>query len=79
MNIPFYPSPEVKKFGEELSESIFNAQLEKTLNGLGGSRVFDWTNYPDAHHLYIKKYFEDELDSIAVIYAGMRAKELQCG
>lgn len=76
MTIPNYPCYEVKKFGDEVSDALFDASIAIMMNGTYGCKSFDITAYREELHKYIQQHIDDDTnDSIAVIYAAMRTKE----
>lgn len=75
VNLPFYPDSELKKFGEEVMSSLFDSDVQRSMAGLGGCKAFDLQNFPPEHHPYIEAYAKGNLDSLAVTFAAMRAKQ----
>jgi hypothetical protein len=78
MKIANYPSQEVKDFGEKVSKALYDASIRHSMGGLGGCREFDLDNVDEDVRPYIQAYLEGDLDSVAITYAAMRAKELAC-
>ena len=76
VSLPNYPSKEVKKFGERVANALITADVRRGLGGLGGCKEFDYRDFAPDLHPYIKEYFKGNADSVAVIYAAMRTKEL---
>lgn len=80
MNLPNYPDPKVKEFGERVSSALMEAQCQVAMGGLGGCKTYDLSNFDADLRPYIAAYLDGgNHDSLAVIYAAMRTKELTCG
>ena len=77
MNLPNYPSPEVKSFGEKVLSAMFDASIRASMAGLGGCKALDMNDFDEDIRPYIEAYLEGNLDSVAVTYAAMRTKELE--
>ena len=77
MNLPNYPSPEVKEFGERVANALYNADIRKAMNGIGGCNTYDLIDFDEDTHLYIEAYLRGNRDSVAIMYAAMRDKELE--
>ena len=77
MTLPNYPSPEVKKFGERVNEAMYDAEIRRSMGGLGGCKHYDPEDFEPDLIPYIDAYFEGNLDSVALTYAAMRTKELE--
>ena len=77
MTLPNYPSPEVKKFGERVCEAIYDAEIMRSMGGLGGCKHYGPEDFEPDLIPYINAYFEGNLDSVAITYAAMRTKELE--
>lgn len=80
MTLPNYPSPEVKEFGEKLNLALFDASVRHALGGdnLGGCKPYDLNDFNPEFRPYIKEYVEGgNNDSVAIVYAAMRTKELE--
>lgn len=75
--IPNYPRPEVKAFGERVSEAMYDASICHSMGGLGGCRDFQIEDFDEDVRPYILAYLEGDLDSVAITYAAMRTKELE--
>lgn len=76
MTIPNYPCYEVKKFGDEVSDSLYDATITTSMGGTWGCKSFDITAYREELHRYIQQHIDDDTNnSIAIIYAAMRTKE----
>ena len=75
--IPNYPAPEVKAFGEKVSAAMYDASIRSSMGGLGGCRTFDLSDFDADVRPYIEAYLQGDLDSVAIIYAAMRTKELE--
>ncbi len=73
--IPNYPRPEVKAFGERVSEAMYDAWIRYSMGGLGGCRDFQIEDFDEDVRPYILAYLEGNLDSVAI--AAMRTKELE--
>lgn len=72
-----YPGPEVKAFGEKVASALMDASIRKSMHGLGGCKPYNPEDF-DADVLpYIDAYFEGDFDSVALMYAAMRTKELE--
>jgi hypothetical protein len=74
--IPNYPTNDVKEFGERLMSSLYDASIQKSMAGLGGCKEFDLANFDPEFHPYIQAYLEGNNDSMAIVYAAMRTREL---
>lgn len=77
MKIGNYPSPEVKAFGERVNAAMYDASIRHTLGGLGGCKEYNLDDFDPDVRPYIQAYLEGDLDSVAITYAAMRAKELE--
>ena len=77
MTVPNYPHPEVKAFGERLSEAMFEASIRQSMAGLGGCKKFQIEDFEEDVRPYILAYLEGNFDSTSIIYAAMRTKELE--
>jgi len=77
VSLPNYPSPEVREFGERLSECLCTASIQKSMAGLGGCKPFDLSQFPPEFQPYVEAYLEGRRDSVAVTYAAMRTKEIE--
>lgn len=72
----FYPSPEVKAFGERLMSAMFDASVRKAGAGLGGCLEYRLEDFDEDLRPHIKRYIDNECnDSVAVCYAAMREFE----
>lgn len=76
MNLPNYPSPAVKEFGERVSMALYDADIRKAMDGLGGCKPYDPADFDADLQPYVGAYLQGNKDSIAIIYAAMRTKEL---
>ncbi len=72
-----YPSKEVKEFGELVASALMNANIQSSMHGLGGCKQFDLSDFESDLHPYIQEYLRGNLDSVAIMYAAMRTKELE--
>ena len=77
MNLPHYPSPEVKEFGERVASALVTANIRKSMHGLGGCKAYDPDDFDPDVLPYVEAYFEGNLDALAIIYAAMWAKEME--
>ena len=77
MTLPNYPSPEVKEFGERVASVLMAANIRKSMSGLGGCKPYDPADFEPDMLPYIEAYFEGDHDSVAIMYAAMRTKELE--
>lgn len=77
MPIPNYPSPEVKQFGERVSEALIDASIRNSMGGLGGCPIFDLADFDEDLQPYVVAYLEGNHDSAAIMYAAMKTKELE--
>lgn len=77
MTIENYPCDEVKKFGERISSALFNASIIKSLSGLGGCKEFSWDYFDKDLHPYIEQYLKGYHDSVAIMFAAMKTKEIE--
>lgn len=68
-------SDEVVKEGNDLILALFDANIEKSLGNLGGSKDFNLENYPKRFHKCIMAYLNDEIDSVTCCYYVMRNLE----
>lgn len=76
MSIPNYPCYEVKKFGDEVSDALYDATCYKLMDSSWGYKTFDVTLYREELRKYIQQHIDDaDNNSIAIIYAAMRTKE----
>jgi len=76
-DLPNYPSDAVKAFGEGLTDALMDASIRKTMGGIGGCKEFDFSDFKPEFHPYIERYINGSLDSVALIYAAMKTKELK--
>lgn len=76
MNLPNYPSPEVKAFGERVNAAMYDASIQSSMCGLGGCREFNIDNFDEDVRPYVLEYLKGSLDSVAITYAAMRTKEV---
>ncbi len=72
-----YPQPEVRVFGERVASALMDANIRNSMNGLGGCKAFDMSDFDEDTHPYIQAYLEGNHDSLAVIYAAMRTLDKQ--
>ena len=78
MTLPNYPSPEVKEFGERVSEAMIDAQIQFSLGGgIGGCREYAPSNFAPDVRPYVEESVKGNLDSAAIMYAAMRTKEIE--
>lgn len=70
-----YPSKEVQKFGEDLSEALMTATLRKSMGGLGGCKNFNIQDFHQEFQPYIQEYLKENHNSAAIIYSAMKTKE----
>lgn len=77
MNLPNYPSPEVKEFGERVASVLMTANIQHSMGGMGGCKHFDINGFDEDVRPYILAYQEGNHDSAAIMYAAMRTKELE--
>ena len=75
MTVPNYPSEEIQLFGVRVSNALFDADIRKTMNGLGGCKPYKLEDFDKDLHPYIKAYLDGNTQSIAITYAAMRTKE----
>lgn len=77
MNLPNYPTPEVKAFGEKVMDAIFDASIQNSMGGLGGCPTYNPENF-DADVLpYVEEYLKGNNDALAITYAAMITKALE--
>ena len=76
-NLPNYPRDEVKEFGERVASAITDARIRKSMHGLGGCKEYKPEDFEPDIIPYIDAYLKGDLDSVAIIYAAMRTKELE--
>lgn len=74
-SLKYYPSVEVKAFGEALMMHLYEANIRLSLGGLGGCQGFNLHDFPTETHQYILEHQKGNCDSIAIVYAAMRDKE----
>jgi hypothetical protein len=55
---------------------MFDADIQKSLGGLGGCKHFDITTFPIEFHPYILEYLKGNNDSVAIVFAAMKDREL---
>ena len=77
MNVPNYPSEEVKEFGERVARAMMDASIQHSTGGCGGCKHYDLTNFDEELRPYVEAYLKGNRDSAALIYAAMRTKELE--
>jgi hypothetical protein len=77
MNLPNYPTQEVKAFGEAVASALINARVQVSMDGLGGCKYYDISDFDAELRPYIEAYLEGNHDSVAIMYAAMRTKELE--
>lgn len=77
MNLPNYPSPKVKKFGERVASALMDASIRRSMHGLGGCKLYDPSDFEPDMLPYIEAFLEGNHDSAAIMYAAMRTKELE--
>jgi hypothetical protein len=77
MSVPYYPSNSVKEFGEKVNTAMYDASIQLACGGLGGCKVYDINTFEPEVRPYIEAYLAGNLDSIALTYAAMRAKEVE--
>lgn len=66
-----YPSEEVRKFGEDCTAFIYDANIRNSL----GCRDFRIEDFPEEFKPYITAYLKDGLSFIAICYAAMKTRE----
>ena len=76
MNLPNYPTQEIKEFGERIASALMDASIQSSMGGLGGCKHYNLSNFEPEMHPYILAYLEGVHDSVAILYAAMRTKEL---
>ena len=77
MNVQYYPTKEVKEFGERLASALMDADIRRSMQQLGGCKAFDIADFEPEMRPYITAYLEGNHDSVAILYAAMRAKEVE--
>ena len=79
MKVLYYPSDGVKEFGERLASALMDADIRRSMQQLGGCKAFDIADFEPEMRPYITAYLEGNHDSVAILYAAMRAKEVEKG
>ena len=76
MTLPNYPSEEVLAFGVRVSDALFDADIRKTMEGLGGCKSYKLEDFDQDLQPYIEAYLiGNNTHSVALTYAAMRTKE----
>jgi hypothetical protein len=77
ITIEYYPSKEVAEFGQAVASALFDADVRKAMDGLGGCKEFNYDDFDKELHPFIEAYLLGNNDSVAIMYAAMRWKESQ--
>jgi len=78
MTLPNYPSEVVLQFGVRVSDALFDADIRKTMEGLGGCKPHRLEDFDEDLRPYIEAYIVgNNTHSIALTYAAMRTKEIE--
>lgn len=76
MKLENYPNQEVIDFGEKVAAALVDANIRKSLGGLGGCKAYDPADFDPDVLPYVNAYIGGKADSVALIYAAMKSKEL---
>ena len=66
----FVITDEMRDAGDQIASDLMDANLRSSMNGLGGSKNFDVSDFPNNTDLIVK-YLDGELTSIEAIYISM--------
>jgi hypothetical protein len=65
--------------GLSISSNLYDAQIQKSMGGLGGCKHFDINNFPQEEQPYILMYIKGDIDSVTAIYLYMKDVENKGG
>jgi hypothetical protein len=68
MKTDFYPSLEVKAFGERLMSAMFDASVRKSMAGLGGCLEYNLKDFDEDLGPHIQRYINNDCNVIVAVH-----------
>jgi len=63
----------LQKVGSEIATHLLDADIRKTMNGVGGCKEYDLSDHPEEFHELIEDYVEGRILSATAIFLAMSA------